>query len=465
MNRHVKSLLLTILLIFSYVPQSNPIVWVFAVPAAVSLASHAFNVTATAAAMYLVTKKWKNRKIEALNSGLEDTQPKAPQEPMDIRDLPNEVQHDVEKQLKQKKPNNKPQKSAKAKAKKETAPTKAAKPQPTNPELKINNTTGTTVTPQTAQLATTQAASPTAPKNLTITITNASKKATPISVPESSLTHQAISTGLKPVQGALNTAASTTGTALLSPQALAKMNRAAQTAKAAQAKHMLMRGLKTKAGKGIIAKVVPTKSIAQQILRGLKSVAGKAAEELPKYVIPGLGTAITAYGFYSNVETIKEAWHELRGSNQSSSQNQKLSNHSPNNTSDPNDDENDPNKKLKKAAATGMAAKAANEINKHKNKLATATDTTSTIVHQGSEAILKNGYYEVNGFKFTERYYNYLWKSGRKAPSLAAKAVLENAKTITPDIEKTGFFKYLANGWEMVYNPITKEIWHLQPIK
>jgi hypothetical protein len=105
MNRHVKSLLLTILLIFSYVPQSNPIVWVFAVPAAVSLASHAFNVTATAAAMYLVTKKWKNREIEALNSGLEDTQPKAPQEPMDIRDLRNEVQHDVEKQLKQKKPN------------------------------------------------------------------------------------------------------------------------------------------------------------------------------------------------------------------------------------------------------------------------------------------------------------------------------------------------------------------------
>ena len=29
----------------------------------------------------------------------------------------------------------------------------------------------------------------------------------------------------------------------------------------------------------------------------------------------------------------------------------------------------------------------------------------------------------------------------------------------------TGFFKYEGCGWEMVYNPTTKEIWHLQPIK
>ena len=81
-------------------------------------------------------------------------------------------------------------------------------------------------------------------------------------------------------------------------------------------------------------------------------------------------------------------------------------------------------------------------------------------------AVLKNGYYEVNGFKFTEYYYNRLWTNGRKAPSLIAKSILENAITIIPDPKKIpGFFKYLADGWEMIYNPTTKIVSHLQPLK
>ena len=35
------------------------------------------------------------------------------------------------------------------------------------------------------------------------------------------------------------------------------------------------------------------------------------------------------------------------------------------------------------------------------------------VVNQTSKAILKNGYYEVNGFKFSEYYYNKLWSTGR----------------------------------------------------
>ncbi len=87
------------------------------------------------------------------------------------------------------------------------------------------------------------------------------------------------------------------------------------------------------------------------------------------------------------------------------------------------------------------------------------------IVNQTSTAILKNGYYEVNGFKFSEYYYNKLWNTGRKAPSLIAKEILENATTIVPDTIKPGFFYYKFGEWEMIYNPTTKEVWHLKPIK
>jgi hypothetical protein len=87
-------------------------------------------------------------------------------------------------------------------------------------------------------------------------------------------------------------------------------------------------------------------------------------------------------------------------------------------------------------------------------------------INQGSKAILKNGYYEVNGFKFSRYYYEHLWETGRKAPSLIAREVLAGGyKTAIPDVAKTGFYKYTYGGWEIVYNPVTKEIWHLQPIK
>jgi hypothetical protein len=81
-----------------------------------------------------------------------------------------------------------------------------------------------------------------------------------------------------------------------------------------------------------------------------------------------------------------------------------------------------------------------------------------------AKEFFKDGYCEVNGFKFTEYYYKKLWEKGRKASTLAAQAILDNAKTIVPDAEKLGFFKYIADGWEMVYNPVTREIHHIQQL-
>lgn len=88
----------------------------------------------------------------------------------------------------------------------------------------------------------------------------------------------------------------------------------------------------------------------------------------------------------------------------------------------------------------------------------------NSFINQSSEAILKNGYYEVNGFKFSEYYYDKLWDTGRGAPSLVAKEVLENADDVIEHAFKEGFYEYKFGDWEMVYNPSTKEIWHLQPI-
>jgi len=51
-------------------------------------------------------------------------------------------------------------------------------------------------------------------------------------------------------------------------------------------------------------------------------------------------------------------------------------------------------------------------------------------------------------------------------PSLIAEEVLKGGvNSAVPDVFKYGFCKYyIYNGWEMVYSPVTKEVWHLQPI-
>lgn len=84
-------------------------------------------------------------------------------------------------------------------------------------------------------------------------------------------------------------------------------------------------------------------------------------------------------------------------------------------------------------------------------------------INQTSHAILKNGYYEVNGFRFSEYYYNRLWNTGRKAPSLIVQSILENATSITADAH-AGCFMYKTAEWEMIYNPSTHTIHHLKPL-
>jgi RHS repeat-associated protein len=84
----------------------------------------------------------------------------------------------------------------------------------------------------------------------------------------------------------------------------------------------------------------------------------------------------------------------------------------------------------------------------------------------GREIMLVNGFYQAEGsaFKFSQYYYEKLWSTGRGAPFLQADEVLKTATKVVPDRMK-GFNRYENGSYEMIYNPATKEVWHLQPRK
>jgi hypothetical protein len=92
--------------------------------------------------------------------------------------------------------------------------------------------------------------------------------------------------------------------------------------------------------------------------------------------------------------------------------------------------------------------------------------TLRVAVPRGSPAAqLVDGYYEAHGFRFSQYYYEKLWATGRGAPSLTDREILQNATNVVADPQKAGFFRYTHGGWEMVYNPTTREVWHLQPLR
>ena len=64
--------------------------------------------------------------------------------------------------------------------------------------------------------------------------------------------------------------------------------------------------------------------------------------------------------------------------------------------------------------------------------------------------------------KISERYYNRLWQEGRPAPFVQAREILNNNPRILP-YSKLGFLRYESLGLELIYNPKTGEIWHIQP--
>jgi hypothetical protein len=86
----------------------------------------------------------------------------------------------------------------------------------------------------------------------------------------------------------------------------------------------------------------------------------------------------------------------------------------------------------------------------------------------GSSVFSKDGFIQTLSknypFKFSEYYFKKLSESGRKSPFLTAKEILQSGKLIGAD-SKPGFFRYETEYWELIYNPATREVWHLQPIR
>lgn len=66
------------------------------------------------------------------------------------------------------------------------------------------------------------------------------------------------------------------------------------------------------------------------------------------------------------------------------------------------------------------------------------------------------------GFQMTEYYYTRLESSGRADFAARANNILQNYTSKVPDPKGfDGFYKYTYNDWELLYNPVTKEISHL----
>ena len=104
------------------------------------------------------------------------------------------------------------------------------------------------------------------------------------------------------------------------------------------------------------------------------------------------------------------------------------------------------------------------------NNLEAASEITATQANAlrkaaaGKPITLNNGYYSVDGMKISQQYYEKLWSNGRPAPFIQAQEVLNSNPKVSPD-RMTGFNRYEGAGLEMIYNPKTGEIWHIQPMK
>lgn len=85
----------------------------------------------------------------------------------------------------------------------------------------------------------------------------------------------------------------------------------------------------------------------------------------------------------------------------------------------------------------------------------------------GGKPITFDGeFYSVDGLKFSKSYYDRLWEQGRPAPFIQAKEVLGSNPKVMPDPRGApGYFKYEGAGLEMIYNPTTGQVGHIQPIK
>ncbi|HGM7050141.1 DUF637 domain-containing protein [Serratia marcescens] len=84
-----------------------------------------------------------------------------------------------------------------------------------------------------------------------------------------------------------------------------------------------------------------------------------------------------------------------------------------------------------------------------------------------SKPIVFDGkFYSADDFKFSKEYYERLWGQGRPAPFLQAREIMNSKPKVVADPRGApGYFKYEGAGLEMIYNPSTKQVGHIQPMR
>ena len=84
----------------------------------------------------------------------------------------------------------------------------------------------------------------------------------------------------------------------------------------------------------------------------------------------------------------------------------------------------------------------------------------------GKKISFDGDFYAVDGMKFSKSYYEKLWAQGRPAPFVQAREVLNSNPKIEPDPRGApGYLRYEGAGLEMIYNPKTGQVGHIQPVK
>lgn len=100
------------------------------------------------------------------------------------------------------------------------------------------------------------------------------------------------------------------------------------------------------------------------------------------------------------------------------------------------------------------------------NSAGNLTKPTPTTGAPRNQIQLMDGFYVVDGLNISESYYERLWREGRPAPFLRVKEVFSSNPVITPDPRGApGYFSYEGAGLEVIYNPITGQIGHIQPVR
>ncbi|MBH2918808.1 DUF637 domain-containing protein, partial [Serratia marcescens] len=84
-----------------------------------------------------------------------------------------------------------------------------------------------------------------------------------------------------------------------------------------------------------------------------------------------------------------------------------------------------------------------------------------------SKPIVFDGkFYSADDFKSSKEYYERLWGQGRPAPFLQAREIMNSKPKVVADPRGApGYFKYEGAGLEMIYNPSTKQVGHIQPMR